>query len=74
MTELTCIIHVVRVPQGRGINDAAVFKYSKSLITKLLRCYGDAEGEKHQNLKMDITPQLLRTHFFRLFGNVKRSV
>ncbi len=64
---LTCIIHVVRVPQGRGINDAAVFAYSKPLITKVVRRYGGAEGEKRQSLKMHIESQRLRTDFFGLF-------
>ena len=69
-----CIVHVVRVPQGRGINDAAVFAYSKSLITKLLRCYGDAEGEKRQSLKMDVAAQRLKTDFLWSFITTRLSV
>ncbi len=47
---LTCIIHVVRVLQGRGINDAAVFAYSKSLITKLC---GAMTAPKVKNIKFE---------------------
>ena len=67
LESIACVVHVVRVPQGRGINDAAVFAYSKSLITKILPRYGDAGGEKRQSLKMNIASEPPRTDLPPLF-------